>query len=281
MRSSRLMPATMLILVFGSQACAFSPGTLHGYVRPLDGQRVFVMRPGPEVHHGYTDQDKSILATYPRSGLYRKDQPDKPIWTIADNWYIGQSELWLSKDGVYLIVCTPPWEPDDRTRTARHRPAMLRRDAVDFYTTGQHIRAVTVREVVTNPSQIPIDDDPRKPEGYWKVWWVRSAQLDESALTFTVEAHDGTRTVFDIRTGNIVSQERPPQEWSERWVLEGRPAFLLSEWTWALGGGLLFIVAVGAWSVCLRRARRRRTSAVLPSPPQNNGPGPGGAGSQG
>jgi hypothetical protein len=216
---------------------ADTPAPSVTYLIPVGDSHVFVMLSDGFAWGGAreeeTPNEKEIRAKYSKSGLYRKDQPDQPIWTI--DWYAYPGSVRLSCDGDYLIWTSAPelmsasFRED---RNAASRPEMLKRTAITFYARGQELRSVEIRDVVSEPSEIPAS--------VAHVWWLKSGKLNDEEQSFTVEALDGTRTVFDFTTGKLMHKERP----------RGRL------WRWLFGvSGLFALAGVGGWLIARRRTR--------------------------
>lgn len=254
----RVMGIAVLVACTASQASASMPAPQRGYVMPHSDQFEFVMLPGliwPDSLR--TDEDRAIEAKYRRSGLYRKEQPDTPVWIIEKRGYIHRSVIWLSTDGVYLIECSRGGALPEGNRTVRDEPEFLDRDVISFYANGQRIRTVKLKDVATKAARFPLQDYPLIPKAEWPLSWVKEAQLDDAASTYRVEAHDGTRTVFDIRTGQTISQERPHLTWWDRF---SEIWFHIPK-DWAASLGVAVLLGMGFVVVLYRvRARKRRAN---------------------
>ncbi len=151
---------------------------------------------------------KEIRRSYPRSGMYRTDGSKEPIWTV--DWYADVVDV--TADGDH-VVRHGPWAEfnDDR------RPD-LSFEAVSFFARGQLLRTYAVRELVDNPASLS-----RSVSHYW---WERTGRIS-GPWEYTMQTGDGNRFVFDVRTGEIVSQQRMALvSWALWRLLPG--AFLLA-----------------------------------------------------
>jgi hypothetical protein len=179
-----------------------------------NGQYLFVMiapipsetekkRPtGPEPERSKIPE---IRKTYSRSGLYRNDGTNTPLWTV--NWYARGFEP-LS-DGIHLVR-KGPWasSPDS--------------EAVAFFANGELIRSYTVRELVAKPQLMP--------HSVSHFTWRFNEELDDQDKTYKIITKHFEYYWFDVTTGEIVSSFRP-----YRWA-SGFLGFLaisaISYWWW-------------------------------------------------
>jgi hypothetical protein len=207
----------------------------------------------PNTAFRYDPERDTVRKQYPHSGLYPRDRNDRPLWTV--DWYAFY--VWPADDGVHLVRyhgwarASMTGRPDPPT--PEECAALVESDAFSFYANGQLVRTVKTGELVTIPSACPVS--------FSGIQWLRSAKLDDEAMTFTVVANDGTRSVLDVRTGNVVEQDRALRSW-EKVAIFAAP----------------FLVASLALWYARRRARSLRLAARLPG---NDEPGPNGTGSAG
>jgi hypothetical protein len=152
----------------------------------------------------------------------------------------------------------------DPTGSANDYPQILDRPVIRFYRRQVLLRTVTLREVVTDPGGVRVQPwvYAGLPESARPAWWLDWSELGLFSPTFTVAGRDGTRTVFDIRTGGTVHQEQV-SPW--RRPFSGRRVIALMMTATLLAGGIVLL--------------RRR--AARPPGPSNDEPGPTGAGSGG
>jgi hypothetical protein len=205
----------------------------------------------PKTAFRYDPEKDTVRKQYPQSGLYPRDRNDQPLWTV--DWYA--SYVWPANDGVHLVRYHG-WARASMTMrrdgpTPEECAALVESDAFSFYANGRLIRTVTGGELVTTPSACPAS--------FSGIQWLRSVDLDDDAMTFTVVTNDGTRSVLDIRTGNVIAQDRPPNQFP-RYV--AKVAIALAP---------LLIAGLAVWFVRRQRARMK--------PLGNDEPGPNGTGS--
>ncbi len=207
----------------GPNALADKYGPPVPYKKEVPGGKfVFVMIATIEVNRdraGWapeSDEVKEIRRTYKRSGLYRSDNSDEPLWTV--DWF--DPGIPLASDGVHLI------------RTGHSR--FFGSEGVSFYSNGKLLQAYLLRELV--------DDTSRMGRSVTTLDWMREGWLDERRMEYTLETWDGNRFVFDVRTGEMLSDSRT-----------GRiPAGRVPGWVW---WSVFGVVAVG---IVARIGWRRR-----------------------
>jgi hypothetical protein len=125
-----------------------------------------------------------IRRVYSRSGLYRNDGSTEPLWTI--DWYAHYIEV--GSDGIHLIRMGP-WASSTDT------------EALSFFANGELMRTYEVRDLVSTSLLLP--------HSVSHFQWLDESNVDEGRQEFTVRTLDGNRFVFDMRTGQIVSESRP------------------------------------------------------------------------
>jgi hypothetical protein len=169
---------------------------------------------------------RAVRARYTRSGLYRADAPAAPLWTV--DWY--DYGVLPASDGVHLVR---PGGPASLTERFKDDPA------VAFYAGGRLIRSYTVGELVDRPSLLPRSVTRRK--------WCKETVFDDDALRFKIHTEDGNSFVFDVRTGDLLSSNRPARARSGL-----LPVVVVT--------GLAVVIVAGvAW----RRVRVRRAGARM------------------
>ena len=224
--------AAVLVLMgwISSAVYADSPARPFSYTKATeDGRFIFVMiaPTALEEELRLTREDlhqevRDIRARYPRSGMYRQDNPREPLWTV--DWY---STFNLAPDGAHLVRYGPwAWLNKDRTPD-------LDVEAVSFFAEGKLLRTYSVGDLV----------DPRAaqsfPQSASHYRWLKSDRwLNDHE--YSLETRDDQRYVFDIRTGAILSHTRTRTDWH----LVG----------WVALGGVLALLAI----FTLRRRSRRQ-----------------------
>jgi hypothetical protein len=175
-----------------SPALADKPAPERSYkVVAPGGKYVFVMiapRPVEVDLNPWNEETRAkireIRRVYNRSGLYRTDGSTEPLWTVS--WYAHSVEV--ASDGVHLI---------------RHGPwaSSTREEAFSFFANGKLLWAWQINELVDVPALLP--------HSVSHFQWRNEDQFDDAKLEYTVSTLDGNRFVFDVRSGNVVSQSRP------------------------------------------------------------------------
>jgi hypothetical protein len=125
-----------------------------------------------------------IRNRYHRSGLYRNDGSTEALWTV--DWYAH--EVQVLSDGVHLVRYGPWASSTDQ-------------EAVSFFASGVLLRTYAIRDLVDLPFALHSTVS--------HFFWEDSARLDERRLKYLLTTGDGNRFLFDLRTGQILSQHRP------------------------------------------------------------------------
>jgi hypothetical protein len=168
-------------------ALAFRPAPQRSYKKPSpDGRYVFVMLSPHEAEGG--EQDRALREAYPRSGLYRNDGSNEPLWTVS--WYAYPSCVEVASDGTHLV-------------RRGNRGWLMGSEAFSLYAHGQLVRAYTVGQLVAAPWLLSKGGEGPKYD------WVGWTEFDDATMSYTVRTKDGNRWVFDVRTGEVVSASRP------------------------------------------------------------------------
>ena len=96
-------------------------------------------------------------------------------------------------DGVHLV-------------THNRLPNRPDHTAVAFHVRGQVVRRYSVQELVDDPGALYVER-PGRPH----YEWLRNLGCDERSMECIVKTADGNRFVFDVRTGQVLSESRPVQ----------------------------------------------------------------------
>jgi hypothetical protein len=221
------------VLWLAAPAVADSPPPPpHSYREVAPGGRfVFVMiapLPADEDARGHKEETaaeiRRVRGTYAQSGMYRNDGSAEPLWTV--DWYAFHVEP--AADGRHLVRNGP------RTWLREDNSPDLDCEAVSFFADGRLLRTYQVGELVQDPGRLP------RSVSYYR-WRERFKGGLSGEHEYTLDTTDGSRFVFDLRTGEIVSRS---------WVIPPEA------WFWAAGAGGVAGLAVVAWAV--RRWSRRR-----------------------
>jgi hypothetical protein len=225
----------LVVLLLAAPASAYSPPTARTYKRDVPGGKyVFVMIPGkreffrsesPMIWGETAAADmQEIRRVYGVSGLYPTDGTKQPLWTV--DWYAFDVEV--ASDGVHLVRLgrSPFLSSGDAPPTEKD----LATEAVTFFASGRPVRTYTIGELVDSPSSLP----RLSPHFQWR----SGATFDDERMEYRLTTHDGNRFVFDVRTGEIISQSRP------------------GLWAWWVIGGGATVTAIAGLCVWLGRWAR-------------------------
>jgi hypothetical protein len=168
-----------------SPAYAFHPAPRESYTKDTPcGTYRFVML-------GREDKSaKPLSKQYPASGLYRIGGPPVPLWTV--NWYAYEDRVVPLCDGVHLVV--QPGGGFDGMGLGIH-----------FFANGQLLREYPADDLVGLPGLLLVLRLGAGPPHTS----LNHGTVDEKNMTFHLSPGEGTSYVFDITTGEIVSQFQP------------------------------------------------------------------------
>jgi hypothetical protein len=215
----------LAVLSPGSAVLADSPAPPRSYKQVAPGGKyVFVMIAPRTVEDDVRPWNeetaagiREIRGVYTRSGLYRNDGSTEPLWTV--DWYAHGVEV--ASDGIHLVR-HGPWAVLPRDRKAPWGSA-LDQEALSFFANGQVLQTYRIGELVSLPDLLP--------RSVSHFTWLAEGRLDDGRMEYTLATKDGNRFVFDIRTGAIVSESRPPRPllWGVVAIL-GAAVLALSGW---------------------------------------------------
>lgn len=186
---------TFLTVCGGALADSILPPSSYT-VTDSSGRYVFVMLlpiPATQEIKDATHSEaeiKAIRQKYAQCGLYRNDGSTVPLWTV--NWY-SHGGVTIASDGVHVI---------------RHGDwgSSVDDPAFSFYANGQWLRTYRIRDLVDFEWLLG------RTGGGRIIWWDAAA-LDDTNLRYTLSTKDGNHFVFDLKTGQIVSESRPGRKW--------------------------------------------------------------------
>lgn len=241
------LAAVLAVATLSPPALGYTEPILTSYTRTTPNKAfVFVMLHGPRAGEKDPVRDK-----YPTSGLYRSDDPGKPVWAYIDGYV---REAYPASDGVHLVVqhlhvvtltertCgnSPPEPPANPT-------------VLTVYAGGKKVRDVKLGDLL---------DHVRFCRDHGPGWhpWLRSAHLDDAAGTFVVEPVTGPTRHIALSTGH---SDADSAEGSELDHPAGR------RWGLALGVGLLLLVVAGATTVGVVLFRSRPEPLPPPEMPRS------------
>jgi hypothetical protein len=244
------MAAALYVLGFTGPALAESPMPIQSYKKLTpNNQFVFVMlapdSEETEVILSALSEERAasireLRRMYGRSGMYCNDGSTEPLWTV--DWYAPRVDL--TDDGVHLV----------RTNEG----------AVRFYANGRLLRLYWGEELAPNAQRLV------SMTGIY-LMWRKESQLS-GKFEYTITTLDGNRFLFDVRSGEIVTEPLSPEVESESSEPTSDRAPRWGLWV------VLGVVAIGTVVAFLmwRRSRPPRTPAepgAGPPAPDSSQPG--------
>jgi hypothetical protein len=162
---------------------------------------------------------REIRRNYTRTGMYRNDGSTEPLWTV--DWYAH--DVKLAPDGVHMLHTSPlgslrgDGTPD------------LDQEALSFFANGRLLRTYRIGELVDDPSHL------ERSASHFR--WQNGSR-GRGEFEYTIVTFDGNRFVFDVRSGEIVSETRADRTTGWWWVALGVAAVGLAgwcAWRWRVG----------------------------------------------
>ena len=168
----------MTTVVFVS---ADTPAPQNDYIIEVgEGEYLFVML-GPSDFGWGSSPDEQIRKVYNQSGLYRKNDPTQPLWTV--DWYAHT--VFVMDDGKHLARLGP-WPGKWNFRDT----------AFMFYEEGVLIQDYEVRDLVLFPILLP--------QTVSHYTWLSSIDFDQETGMLFVESITNERYLFDVATGEVL-----------------------------------------------------------------------------
>ncbi len=247
MLKTALIIAFVFLFVLATYADSFLPPCPY-VVKSADSTKHFVMLTSPKEDdcRGRSEADaaaaKELRKKFTESGVYESGDPNKPLWTFDEDWWLGGS--YLANDGSHII----------RMSIFGRDPSVT---AFTIYKDGKPLRSYKVNELVRDDSAI----------GYTTsmIQWSKTLSIDDQNSTFNVETRDGISYSIDLSTGEIVRQE---QRKSPANTEETSPTKPVTETPGRFCFGFVIIVGLGVFSSLLRfqSGRSRTPNATLQTP---------------
>jgi len=194
----RIILSAILVLLGSALALAYTEPRSKSYSKPTaDGRFLLVMLLPDQEDKYASDEEKALRKKYVRSGLYPKDDPTAPLWTV--NWY-GRT-VHASTNGIHAVHINDVrgiWLGGDR-REALARVAAMH--ALTVYEKGQPVRQFTVRELY---------DLDRFTDDQLNTWfgWYADHDADDTAETIRIRARSGETVAINYRTGEVTKESR-------------------------------------------------------------------------
>lgn len=146
-----------------------------------NGRYVFVML-APEGPYRGASTNKEIRALYKHSGLYVKDGPYDPLWTVY--WY--SFAVYPASDGKH-VVRMGPW-------------AQTTSDlAIAFYENGKELKQYAILDLVKDTDRL------RRTVSHF--FWRTDLRYDDKEGTVFLKTVDGISYTFSVKTGEIIDKK--------------------------------------------------------------------------
>ena len=174
---------------------------------------------------GCVRRDEDLRGRYVASGLYRTEGPPDPMWTV--DWYA--SAITVSGNGRHLVRWGPLAPEGDYSALA-----------LAFYDSGREIASYFVDRLVSFPFMLPVI------AGHYT--WVHDFNLDDEAGRLTLATELGEHYVFDMATGQAVTNWVPPV-----------PRYLIA-------AGAILTLLVSLPVLALTMTGRRKSDGPQPEP---------------
>lgn len=205
----------------------------YSYVKVTpDGRHIFVMI-APNEQLGRFNQEtqdsiRAIRARYTQSGIYPNDGSTTPRWTV--DWY--SHGVQLASDGIHLV------RPGAWTSSTNG-------EAFALFANGKLVRSYRIADLVDARFMLG-------RTGGGRVVWLDGSSIDDVASHYIVSTRDGNSFVFNLATGEVVSEFR-----------RGRIVL------WMTGIGIIALIALAAlilralvrWTHSMRERRGRKTGS--------------------
>ncbi len=184
----------LFVLLFATAAFADSFFPPCPYVeKSADGTKHFVMltKPSePDCERRSKDEaaaGKALREKYKSSGVYENGDPERPLWTFNEEWWLVGAHV--ANDGSHVV----------QTGSFGRDPSVT---AFSIYKNGKILRTFKVNEFVRDESAIRYTTST--------IQWSKKLYLDDRNSTFNVETNDGLSYSIDLTTGKILSESKAP-----------------------------------------------------------------------
>lgn len=176
----RIIPITTLagglLLYTGAVRADSEAGPRDFQVKSANGSYVLVVLPA----YKFTRRDPALRARYKTSGVYKRENPVKPLYSVSPQTRTG----FLSGDGKYLVEMGP-WARQVSDR------------AFAFYANGKMLREYRIEQLVADQLSLP--------RSVSHFMWLKDARLNDATRDFSVATLDNRRYVFALSTGLLKS----------------------------------------------------------------------------
>lgn len=144
------------------------------------------------------EEVKTIRETYPKSGMYKNDGSNEPLWTV--DWHAPVTVL---PDGIHLIRHGQPTLEQARNKAPVGEREVtegdLKQEAISIFAKGKLVREFKVADFV--------DDRKAMRKTVTMLLWAKERKVYEESLKMEVVTNDGNRVLIDIAEGKIIEKK--------------------------------------------------------------------------
>lgn len=177
---------TMIFMLMPRVASADSEVAPHSYKELASNNKFVFIMIYPNSEEVKTEDGK----IYTKTGLYKNDNSIEPLWTIE-----GYShKVYISPDGNYAAKLGP-WP-----RLTEFNNRDLNQLVVAFYDRGKLTREYYIKDLVV--------DENKLPRSVSHFQFNKELNFDEAQNILELETYDGSKYMFDMKTGGIASADR-------------------------------------------------------------------------
>jgi hypothetical protein len=182
-----------------------------------NGKFVFVMLAPESMNEelkGYNEKHQKVIRDirerYIKSGMYRNDGTNNPLWTV--DWYAYG--IVLGNDGVHAIQYSrlPGLENQGHLATKKD----LEQKAFSIFSKGKLIRSFKISELVDDPALLEVSVS--------HFHWVRKGKINDDQHRYEIDTYDGNHVTIDLETGAILTKVHQPIPRRKPEVREAAPA---------------------------------------------------------
>lgn len=190
--------AIFVLLFCGEAAQADKPGPPDSYKElSADMKFVFVMLAPDPKQESDPKTAQAIRRLYAKSGLYRNDGSNVPLWTV--DWY--RDHVHVAADGIHLVR-QGDWP--SRGKPGKRGPWVseedLKQEGVSFFANGKLLRQYSIGELVDEPKLLKISVSHFR--------WLQEAKMIDARNQFEITTLDGNRILFDLANAKVLKKEK-------------------------------------------------------------------------
>jgi hypothetical protein len=177
---------TIIFMLIPRAASADSEVAPHSYKELASNNKFVFVMIYPNSEEVKTEDGK----IYTKTGLYKNDNSIEPLWTIE-----GYShKVYISSDGNYAAKLGP-WP-----RLTEFNNRDLNQLVVTFYDRGKLTHEYYIKNLVVDASKL------QKSVSHFE--FSKELNFDDEQNILELETYDGSKYVFDMKTGEIASADR-------------------------------------------------------------------------